>query len=116
MVRAINMFPRTFFEIWLGSLLVLSEGTITKLSSPVVKIAYMVAAPAAIAFSLTCLLISRMTLLTSLFLLFVLTTCSGLVSLALQDSVYPAQSLLMGIAASAFALLFDSLIVKIRSR
>ena len=116
MVRAINLFPRTFFEIWLGSLLVLSEGSVTKLSFPLIKIAYLVAAPATIAFSLTCLLVSRMTLLTSLFLVFALTTLSSLVSLTFHNSVHAAQSFLMGIAASAFALLFDALIAKIRSR
>jgi len=116
MVRAINIFPRTFFEVWLGSLLVLSKGNFANLSAPVVKVGYLVAAPAAAAFALCCLLISRMTLVTSLFLLFAFTTFSSLISLTFQDQVYPAQPLLMGMAASAFALLFDALIAKIRSR
>ena len=96
--------------------MVLSEGSVTKLSLPLIKTAYLIAAPATIVFSLTCFLVSRMTLLTSLFLVFALTTLSGLVSLTFHDSVHPAQSSLMGTAASVFALLFDSLIVKIRSR
>jgi len=116
MVKAFNLFPRTFFEVWLGATFVLTKGDIQNLGSHAVKTGYIIAAMAAIAYAACCLLIHRMTLMTSLFLVFALSSFSSLISLTFHGQISPAQPLLTGIASTSIALLLDSLIAKIRSR
>lgn len=114
-VRAFNLFPRTFTEAWLACLLVLTEGNISLLSLQFVKTAYITAISTAIVYALCCILVKRMTLLTSIFLTGAITTFADLINHTAQGQSWHLQAFITGATAAALTLIFDRVIATIRS-
>ena len=114
-VRAINLFPRTFIEVWLASVCVLTNGNLTLLSSSYVKSAYCTAIATAICFALCCVLIRRISLLTAVFLTGSLAFFFDLFNHTSHGVFSFPQALATGVFAAAWTLIFDLAIARIRS-
>lgn len=114
-VRAINLFPRTFVEVWLASIFVLTRGDLSLLTSSYVKSAYCTAVGTALGFAVCCVLIKRITLLSAVFLTGSLAFFFDLFNHTSHGVMSFPQALATGVFAGTWALIFDVVIARIRS-
>ena len=107
-VRAVNSFPEKFGEAWVPCMVAMTQGDLSVVSWSHVVTAYHTGIRAAIAYSVCCLLLKKVTAVRSAILIGFFTFISDLVTHPTHFGPVWSEALVTGCGATAIALLVDN--------